>query len=335
MTNAMKNTQQLFVHYTTVWTRLLQQAAGSPDPATYLLEHDARTPLFYLEGMSRVLMSAQKDKKMASLNAQFKALEDGLGVMDYYAGLLKDFKQIKQLTEFQQNLETHRTIASAQMNSLLEHYGWLENFDTTATDGAQAQSDRLKKIQKMYKKIDWLSDKKMRKALKQHYKDALSELKQQIKRPLKEVERDMHELRRDVRWLSIYPQAFKGFINLAPSEPMPESFAKYATDDIVKSPFNQLPQVEGMTHILYLNTHAYYAMSWLIAELGALKDQGLRLLALTDGLIEHKKLSSSQANQAAVMIIGNDQLGVDKLLAKAQEIANQIRQDKVFSQLLA
>ena len=42
----MKNTQQLFVHYTTVWTRLLQQAAGTPDPATYLLEHDARTPLF-------------------------------------------------------------------------------------------------------------------------------------------------------------------------------------------------------------------------------------------------------------------------------------------------
>lgn len=35
------------------------------------------------------------------------------------------------------------------------------------------------------------------------------------------------------------------------------------------------------------------------------------------------------------MIIGNDQLGVDKLLAKAQEAANQIRQDKVFSQLLA
>ena len=331
----MKHCKQLFVHYTTLWARLLQQAVGSSDPATYLHEHDARTPLFYLEGMSRVLMSAQDDKKMARLNAQFKALEDGLGVMDYYTGLLKDFKKIKQLPEFQQNLETHRTIAAAQMNTLLEQYGWLDNFDTTATDGAEAQSDRLKKTQKMYKKIDWLSDKKMRKALKKHYKGALAELKQQLKRPITEVERDMHELRRDVRWLSIYPQAFKGFINLAPSEPMPEAFAKYATEAIVQSPFNQLPQVEGMTHILYLNTHAYYAMSWLIAELGTLKDQGLRLLALTDWLIEHKKLSPSQANQAAVMIIGNDQLGVDKLLAKAQEAANQIRQDKVFSQLLA
>ena len=61
----------------------------------------------------------------------------------------------------------------------------------------------------------------------------------------------------------------------------------------------------------------------------------MRLLALTDWLIEHKKLSHSQANQAAVMIIGNEQLGVDKLMAKAQEIVNQIRKDKVFSQLLA
>ena len=188
----MKHSKQLFIHYTTLWARLLQQAAGSSDPATYLLEHDARTPLFYLEGMSRVLMSAQDDKKMARLNEQFKALEDGLGVMDYYTGLLKDFKKIKQLPEFQQNLETHRTIAAAQMNTLLEQYGWLDNFDTTATDGAEAQSDRLKKIQKMYKKIDWLSDKKMRKALKKHYKGALAELKQQLKRPITEVERDMH-----------------------------------------------------------------------------------------------------------------------------------------------
>lgn len=148
----MKHSKQLFIHYTTLWARLLQQAVGSSDPATYLLEHDARTPLFYLEGMSRVLMSAQDDKKMARLNEQFKALEDGLGVMDYYTGLLKDFKKIKQLPEFQQNLETHRTIAAAQMNTLLEQYGWLDNFDTTATDGAEAQSHRLKKIQKMYKK---------------------------------------------------------------------------------------------------------------------------------------------------------------------------------------
>ena len=330
----MKHVKQLFVHYTTLWVRLLQQAAGTTDPASYLLAHDARTPLFYLEGMTRVLMNVHDKKKLSALNEQFKALEDGLGAMDYYSGLLKDFNPNKQLTEFKQNLETHRTITAAQMNTLLEQYGWLETADNRS-DSPKLESSQLQNLQKVFRKIDWLSDQEMSKALKKEYKSALSELKQQLKQPLREVEADVHELRRDVRWLSIYPQAFKGFVNLKPSEPMPEAFAKYATEAIVKSPFNQLPQVEGMKHVLHMNTHAYYAMSWLIAELGELKDQGLRLLALSEWLREHKKLSASQAEQASVMIIGKDQLGVDKLLAKAQEIVNQIRADKVLKQLLA
>lgn len=335
----MKHSKQLFMHYTTVWVRLLQQASGAPDAATYLLTHDARTPLFYLEAMTRVLMVANEDeKKMARLNAQFKALEDGLGVMDYYAGLIKDFKTVK-LPEFQQNLDTHLTIAKAHMNTLLEKYGWLNHEISHApseeSKGKDKQNRALDNLQNTIQKMDWLSDKDLHKLLKKIYKSRIAELKLQLKEPLKEVEQDVHELRRDVRWLSIYPQAFKGFINLVPSDSMPEAFAKYATDAIVKSPFNQLPEVEGMKHVLYLNTHAYYAMSWLIAELGELKDQGLRVLALTEWLEEHKKLSATQAEQAAVMIIGNGQMGVDKLLAKAQEIVTQIRTDKVFPQLLA
>ena len=127
----------------------------------------------------------------------------------------------------------------------------------------------------------------MRKALKKHYKGALDELKQQLKRPITEVERDMHELRRDVlvEHLSAGVQRFY--------QPRAErtdagSICQIRDRGHRQSPFNQLPQVEGATHILYLNTHAYYAMSWLIAELSALKDQGLRLLALTDWLVEHK-----------------------------------------------
>ena len=44
----MKHSSQLFTHYITVWVRLLQQASVAPDAASYLLTHDARTPLFYL-----------------------------------------------------------------------------------------------------------------------------------------------------------------------------------------------------------------------------------------------------------------------------------------------
>lgn len=331
----MKHSSQLFTHYITVWVRLLQQASGAPDAATYLLTHDARTPLFYLEAMSRVLMKSDEDeKKMARLNVQFKALEDGLGMMDYYAGLLKDFKTVK-LPEFKQHLETHLTIATAHMNTLLEKYGWINHEPSDKEAGSKVKENRtLANLNKTIQKIDWLSDKDLHQLLKKTYKSRITELKLQLKEPLKEIEQDVHELRRDVRWLSIYPQAFKGFVNLKASDPAPEAFAKYATDAIVQSPFNQLPQIEGMKYVLYMNTHAYYAMSWLIAELGELKDQGLRVLALTEWLEEHKKLSASQAEKAAVVILGKNQMNISQLLAKAREIVAQVRTDKIFAQLL-
>ena len=151
----MKHVKQLFVHYTTLWVRLLQQAAGTTDPASYLLAHDARTPLFYLEGMTRVLMNVHDKKKLSALNEQFKALEDGLGAMDYYSGLLKDFNPNKQLTEFKQNLETHRTITAAQMNTLLEQYGWLETADNRS-DSPKLESSQLQSLQKVFRKISTL-----------------------------------------------------------------------------------------------------------------------------------------------------------------------------------
>ena len=330
----MKHSKQLFMHYVTVWARLLQQATGTADPATYLLTHDARTPLFYLEAMTRVLMTADEgDKKMARLNKQFKALEDGLGSMDYYVGLLKDFKSVK-LPEFLQNLETHRIIAAAHMNTLLDKYGWF-NDESKPVDGTKNKSkNALQDLAKTIKKIDWLSDKKLHRLLKKTYRSKIAELKLQLKEPMREIENDVHELRRDVRWLSIYPQAFKGFITLQADNLVPENLAKYATPEIVKSPFNQLAEVEGITHVLHLNTHAYYGMSWLIAELGKLKDQGLRVLALAHWLEEHKKLPATQAEQAAIMIIGNGQMSTEQLLAKAQELTEQVRTDKVFSQLM-
>ena len=63
----MKHSKQLFTHYISLWARLLQQSASTADPATHLLTHDARTPLFYLEGMTRVLMHEHNPKKNAPL----------------------------------------------------------------------------------------------------------------------------------------------------------------------------------------------------------------------------------------------------------------------------
>ena len=320
----MKHSKQLFTHYTTLWARLLQQSASTADPATYLLKHDARTPLFYLEGMSRVLMHVHNPKKMRRLNEWFKKLEDALGAMDYYAGLLKDFKSNRKVPViFKREWATQLSKASAQLNTLLIELGWLGE-----------SADRLQTVHKMLKDMDWLNDKDLHRALKARYQSDIASVIRQMKRPLNEIEQDVHELRRDVRWLSIYPQAFKGFIGLQAIEPVPENLLKYATPEIVQSPFNQLPAVEGIKRVLPLNTHAYYAMSWLIAQLGTLKDSGLRLLALAEQLQTHKKLTKKDALHTAQTLLGETQPSVGDLLNTARGLVTQIQNDKVFAQLL-
>ena len=320
----MKYSKQLFTHYMSIWARLLQQAAGTTDPAAYLLSHDARTPLFYLEAMTRVLMHEHNPKKMRRLNEWFKKMEDALGLMDYYAGLINDFKGNRKIPQtIKQDLVEELKSATTNLNTLLIELGWLGE-----------KADRVRKIHQYSQQMDWLGQKNLHAALKQRYQSDVHSITRRMKQPFEEIERDVHELRRDVRWLSIYPQAFKGLINLRAIEPTPEALLKYASPEIVQSPYNQLPSVSNVNKVLYLNISAYYAMSWLIAQLGVLKDSGLRLLALAQRLQAHQKCSEAEALKNAQTILGTTQPSVDDLLNTARGLIVQMQNDKVLSQLL-
>ena len=320
----MKHSKQLFTHYMTIWARLLQQAAGTSDPATYLLSHDARTPLFYLEGMTRVLMHENNPKKMRRLNEWFKKIEDALGTMDYYTGMIQDFNSNRKIpVSLKRELVESLKSAAANLNTLLIELGWLGE-----------KANRLQKIHQYNQDMDWLTQKNLHLALKKRYQSDVRSIVRAMKRPFEEIERDVHELRRDVRWLSIYPQAFKGFVNLQTVDPIPESLLKYATPETVQSPFNQLAKVAGVNKVLNLNTHAYYAMSWLISQLGVLKDSGLRLLALAELLKTHNNLSEAEALKSAQTMLGAAQPSVDDLLNTARGLILQLQNDKTFTQLL-
>ena len=320
----MKYSKQLFTHYMSIWARLLQQAAGTTDPAAYLLSHDARTPLFYLEAMTRVLMHEHNPKKMRRLNEWFKKMEDALGLMDYYAGLINVFKGNRKIPQtIKQDLVEELKSATTNLNTLLIELGWLGE-----------KADRVRKIHQYSQQMDWLGQKNLHAALKQRYQSDVHSITRRMKQPFEEIERDVHELRRDVRWLSIYPQAFKGLINLRAIEPTPEALLKYASPEIVQSPYNQLPSVSNVNKVLYLNISAYYAMSWLIAQLGVLKDSGLRLLALAQRLQAHQKCSEAEALKNAQTMLGTTQLSVDDLLNTARGLIVQMQNDKVLSQLL-
>ena len=102
----------------------------------------------------------------------------------------------------------------------------------------------------------------------------------------------------------------------------------------MQSPYNQLPAVQEIKKDLRLNRHAYYAMSWLIAQLGTLKDSGLRLHVVAEQVRTHKKCSQKEALRDAQTLLGQTQPSIDDLLNTARGLVIQIQNDKAFSQLL-
>ena len=65
------------------------------------------------------------------------------------------------------------------------------------------------------------------------------------------VEKDLHEFRRMIRWLSIYPQALRGCIQLNQSKSVTAKFlSKYLTKAITGSAYNVMPDAGDQKQFL-------------------------------------------------------------------------------------
>lgn len=324
----MKNTKALFLHHLTALSNQLTASSLQDNPALWLYQNNARTTLFYLEGMTRALAHFHDKKRFNQLTERFKTLEDGLGQIDYFDAFIKEFSEKPAIpVEVVALLTQQRQAHLAQLNSTLHDDGWIG-------DAAQ----RIHKIRngKSSQKIDWLSDDALIAKLHCLYHDKAVEITESLSQPIVSIEADLHELRRDIRWLSIYPQAFKGYITLTrPRAIIARKFDKYLTDEIVHSPYNVLPSVPDIRSPLQLNVNNFYAMSWFIAALGTLKDQGLRLDALTHAIHITQKISPEAAQTQALTALGSPQASIAEIIQAAEFAMRHVKTDGIFMGLLS
>jgi hypothetical protein len=148
------------------------------------------------------------------------------------------------------------------------------------------------------------------------------------------MEADVHELRRKLRWLSIYPQAMQGCIQLAENKTAPKHLAKYLTKEIVTSPYNKMPDAGDATHFLLLGKKYFYALSWMINELGNLKDNGLHIIALKEALQQTDALSEEAAFKKAYQLTGKKQQQLQTLLDEAESITKLYFQEHNLEHLV-
>ncbi len=303
-----------FEYYLIQLDELLQQASKTDNPAMFLYKNDARTKAFMLEGLSKLYAGLHNEKRFDYAKEHFKTLEDALGDIDHYDAYATQFlADPEMLTTIRMFMEQKREEKLAALNTLLVKKRWINS-----------DRSRTKKIRKKIKKADWLEPEKEATAIYNFYKKAIKDIKEFYEKTGNEftdIELQVHELRRKLRWLSIYPQALQGKIQFVDNGITDEATTKYLTDNIVNSPYNVMPAVGNNQAIIEFEKKYFLALSYVIYELGKLKDDGLRVMATAEAVAATQFVDHETALQRSYPLNKISSDGVKEIMAKAKELS--------------
>jgi hypothetical protein len=327
MKNKKSHGEILFDFFLNRLDQLLNKAATQKNAAMWLYKNDARTTLFMLEALARLHAGIYKEKRFIKLEAKFKLLEDILGAIDYYDVFAKEFagnKKIpKAVTAYLQAQTREKT---QELNETLTQKKWLAE-----------SNNQIARIRKKLSKTGWMKEGAEVKAIYKFYVEAINHILIFLSKEdfhFENIESDVHELRRKLRWLSIYPQALRGSIQLIKAKTHPKSLDKYLTKEIITSPFNKVPDAGNNKHFLLLEQNYFYSLSWMIAELGRLKDSGLRAIVIQEALQQTSSLNDIAALKKTYQLTGKKQLTIPQLLTKADTICKTYFKEKNLEHLI-
>jgi hypothetical protein len=305
--------------------QLFTKASNQKNPTLWLYQNNVRTPLFMIEGLCKLYAGLHNQKKFTKWKAYFKQLEDAFGTVDYYDSMTKQLVTNKKIpATVIQFLQAQTTHHHQLLLNLLNNEGWLNG-------------KRIKKIKLKLTDFNWLKEEKEVVAIQTFYGEAILQIKSFVndkKFEFKNIELDVHELRRKVRWLSIYPQALQGVIQLSKIGNTPKSISTYLTKDIVTSPFNKMPDAANLNVFLLLNKDYFLSMSWLIATLGKIKDEGLLAIVVAEALQKTNKISAYKALDQSYKILGVKQPTIKKLLLQASAICKTFFSNHILENLV-
>jgi hypothetical protein len=212
------------------------------------------------------------------------------------------------------------------LNELLVNEKWLK-----------PTNNRMEKINQKLADADWLDAAAELVEINKYYQSEIAEVSEFVSDTnfhFNNMEADVHELRRKLRWLSIYPQALLGSIQLAATKKPAKHLAKYLTKPILTSPYNVMPQPPKDLPVLLLNKDYFLSLSWIIAELGKLKDQGLGITAIKEALQHTEKLEEGAAYKKAHQLYGAKSKGLLPLLDEAEAITKVFFKEQNLLQLI-
>lgn len=304
---------------------LLQQAKTQKNAALWLSNNNLRTPLFNLEALAKMYGSIYPSKDFRKIEKQAKEIEDALGSVDHYQAQLKQVSANSKLpAQVKKYFKDKTTEALQHLNELLADENWLNG-------------KRPAKMAVRINRTKWMKEKDDTAAIAAYYEKEIKEIATFVAAAngsFTQMEEQVHELRRKIRWLSIYPQALNGLVELVNRKTTPKHFDKYMTEAVVKSPFNQLQPNADLGQHLQLYRQNYLALSWMIAELGKIKDAGLTLHAICEAMVATGLAPANKAEAKALQLLGKKQRSTAALLAQASDITREYFSKKLLEGLV-
>jgi hypothetical protein len=323
----MKNGLARFDYFLNKLQELLDKSSKQKNPALWLYQNNARTPLFMLEGLAKLYSGIHNKKKFEKIKAHVKLLEDALGQVDYYDAFAKEFAGNKNIPATITNyLQAQSREKIQSLNELLKEKDWLSDKKT-----------RIEKIRQKLTEADWQNEKEEVKNIHGFYITAINKILEFISQKdfqFTNLENEMHEFRRMIRWLSIYPQCLQGCIQLSKStSKTAKHLGKYLTAEITGSAYNIMPDAAEQKHFLLFDQNRFYALSWLIAELGKLKDSGLKVEVIKEAILQTSKTNEKAALAKAYTLTNSGQT-IEQLLIVAGNLCKIFCKEKNLEALI-
>lgn len=316
-----------FDYFLNILEEKLAIATKEKNPALSLYSNNARTPLFMLEALSKLFEGIHNKKKFGKLKDRFKSLEDGIGAIDYYDNITKELQTDARIPDNVKDYLLGQTREKIQrLNDILTEDNWIGD-----------HAVRIKKIREKLKEAEWLQPKKEAAGIAAFYHTSIKEINvflAQAEEGYTEMETQVHELRRELRWLSIYPQALQGQVQLSENNIVDPVTDKYITPEISGSPFNKMPEKGDNSPVVLLEKKYFLSLSWIISALGNQKDEGLRILAVAEALQQIENLSHTNALIKAIGIFDPEHMVMDNLLKETSRICKTFSEDQILNKLL-
>jgi hypothetical protein len=285
--------------------KLLAESRKQKDPAYWLYQNKARKPLFMLESICLLHYRATENEAAKSWLKFFKKLEDVLGEVDYYDALVKLYSAKKIRKEL---IDYYRAKLEKVLFKFNKKLVKREFYLPRLKEFTGASHPVFSKTLILKLKQQIINDSNAAAVFFKGYAKGFHDFEEQV-----------HELRRKVRWTSIYGESLGGIIILKDTSKAYPWEKEFITKEVRNSEFNNLPVKKGLPQYISYNRKAFYALSYVIGKLGEIKDKGLSIEALARSIEKTKTSKTEKPLEEASKMLGIRE-SEDELLKQAHTL---------------